>query len=309
MPSLIVALLLLAPVSARASCGTAECPSHPAPVIVRPAGTVELGYEFEFIPQTRARIGTRHALPGDIRGHHDERYNVSRIHRFRAGIDFTERLGLDLMIPWVSRSHGHVHHHQGQRHDDAWSLDGWGDAAAMGRVAFWKGEALTFWALGGVKFPTGKHDRAGDGGQEAEMPVQTGTGSLDWTVGLAGLKPGIIPLFASIAYRVNGETAGHYRIGNVLQANAGATYPLLEKLRATLQLNLRHNRMDSKGSTREEVGKTGSTTLYVSPGVELPLTDSLTAKATVQVPAYQNVRSIQLVSPYNLIAGLSWRLR
>jgi hypothetical protein len=309
MHRLLIALLLLIPVSVRASCGTADCPSHPAPTTVRPAGAVELGYEFEYVPQTEVKIRTKHALPRDIRGHHDEEYTVSRVHRLKAGFDFTERLGLDLQIPWVSRSHGHVHRHQGQDHADHWSLDGFGDVAATARVAFWKGEQATVWALGGVKFPTGKHDRGGDEGQEAEMPIQTGTGSLDWTAGLAALRPGEIPLFASIAYRVNGETAGHYRIGNVLQANVGGTYPLLEKLRAALQLNLRHNRMDSKGSTGEEVGKTGSTTLYVSPGMEVSLTPALTARAVVQVPVYQNVRSIQLVSPYNLIGGLTWRLR
>src|SRR5688572_12350320 len=124
--------------SARASCGAASCPVDPIGARAPQKGSVELGYELEYIPQDRARIGDRRASVGQIRGHHNEVYTISLIHRAKASWDITERWGLDLALPYVFRRHEHVHRHQGQNLIETWNINGIGDLYLQGRWTFLK---------------------------------------------------------------------------------------------------------------------------------------------------------------------------
>lgn len=295
------------------------CSMHNAETRPRPARSLQLGYEFEYTPQDRPRLESGAAYAGQVRGHHDEKYTVSRVHRFKASGELTPRWGADLMLPYIVRSHGHVHHHRGADLADAWSVGGVGDVEAQGRWRFFLPDepsrpALSL--LAGVKLPTGRENETNAAGEEADVPVQPASGSWDFFTGLASLQtltapsltgPRDLPFFFSGVYRFNGPGKQRYRRGDVLQVNAGAIYPLLSRLGAHLQLNLRVNREDDKGATREETEKTGGTALYATPGLEFRVGEALRLYAHVQFPLYQRVQSLQITCPYSVISGVSWR--
>lgn len=295
------------------------CSMHPAETRPRPARSLQLGYEFEYTPQDRPRLESGAAYAGQVPGHHDEKYTVSRVHRFKASGELTSRWGADLMLPYIVRSHGHVHHHRGADISDAWNVGGVGDVEAQGRYRFLRSEAPSrpaFTLLAGVKLPTGRENETNAAGDEADVPVQPGSGSWDIFTGISSLQnftapsltgPRDLPLFFSGVYRFNGTGKQRYRRGDVLQVNAGAIYPLFSRVGASLQLNLRVNREDDKGATREETEKTGGTALYATPGLEVRAGDALRVYAHVQFPLYQRVQSLQITCPYSVISGVSWR--
>jgi hypothetical protein len=292
------------------------------------AGTVVLDVSRQYIDQSQARIGRHNADIGEISGHHDEVFTTSRIETVRLGVGLSPRWALDVALPYIHREHQHVHHHKGEELLESWNYEGLGDVSAQARYMFLKpvSDGLPHLSLSaGAVLPTGKtnakglsQDETGSlSSEEAEVGIQPGAGTTSLLVGGSSMQRftvptlrgghGVMPLFVNAVYRFNGQSAENYKIGNSLVASLGTLYPLFPRLGFSTQVNLRYARQDDKGSTREEVDKTGGTHLYVSPGVELSLADNVGAYLTVQLPVYENVRSIQLVSRYNLIMGVSYK--
>ena len=120
---------------------------------------------------------------------------------------------------------------------------------------------------------------------------------------------GKLPLYASVISRLNGRGTDDYRLGNALQLNLGANYPIHSKLALITQFNLLLKDRDDRGATREEIEKTGGETLYFSPGLEFRPNKDWTAYALIQLPLYQRVNSIQVVSSYNVVFGVTRRFR
>jgi hypothetical protein len=300
-----------------ASCGSALCSldTHGPHAGGRGAGHV--GYEFEYVDQDHARIGRRAADVGAIRGHHDEAYTVSRVHRLTGAYGLTDRLGVEFALPLVSRSHGHVHHHMGQNLPEAWSFSGLGDVSASLTWALVRPAGPGAWpvitvGLGG-EFATGEHAVENEDGDHAEPGITPGSKSTDLLAGLSARwtpqarsgRP--LPVFVSLAYKANGRGEDGYRLGDVFTANAGAGYPLWERVNLFGQVNLRVAGRDSRGNTHEEVQKTGGESLFLSPGVEYRFLKDWFASALVQLPVYRRVNQIQLVSDYNFLSSVTYR--
>jgi hypothetical protein len=315
----LVSLFSIQAAPASASCGAATCPIDTTTQRQGGERWLDLGYEFEYVPQDRPWVYGEKGYARQIRGHHDEVYSISRVHRLKAAATATDRLILELTFPYVSRSHQHVHRHQGADLVDAWNISGIGDIALLGRWLIWKPDQDTgpyVSVLTGVKAPTGRAHLTNDANEEAEAPVQPGTGSWDFSLGASWLmKPTApalfgearpMPWFVSSTYRWNGRSYQRYQIGDVYQLNAGAIYPVASWLGLQGQANLRVNREDSKGETGEEVAKTGGTYVFLSPGLQAQWND-WTLSALVQVPVYQRVQRIQLAAPYSLVAGVTRR--
>jgi hypothetical protein len=226
--AVLIATVVLFPVASRASCGSASCPIETLGVESREKGWLRLGYEFEYIDQDQPRIGTHDADVGEIRGHHDEVYTVNRTHRLTASYAFTDRLSADAILPFISRSHSHIHHHGGDDIPETWNFDGLGDASLMGRYVFLKPESASRPSLGiltGVELPTGKHEVKNEDGDLAEPGITPGSGSTDWIMGLTSNQslPGrtlageyaTLPLFFTVTYKANGRGEDNYRLGDV----------------------------------------------------------------------------------------------
>lgn len=316
----LLCLLISGP--AWASCGAAGCPVDTGSWEERRAGEVTLGYEFEYADQNEHRIGTRDAAFREIRGHHDEEFTVNRTHRLSASAAFTDRFSADLSVPLVSRSHSHIHRHQGRDILDSWDLQGIGDLRVLTRWLFWRPEnrrnpALS--AILGGEFPTGQHQEENEAGDIVELGIQPGSDSYDLILGLSSRQlfqvpmlrggRGEMPFFTSVTGQLNGPGTDDYRLGDTLQLNAGISYPIARKLGLLVQANFLLRDRDGKGRTGEEVQKTGGEFLYFSPGLEFRPSEDWRLYGLVQIPVYQRVNLIQTVSEYNVLVGATWRFQ
>lgn len=283
---------------------------------------MRLGYDFEYLNQNQPRIGTNPAAVGEIPGDHNEVGTINRIHRLSASAGLTDRLSVDLQLPFISRTHRHIDNDTGMPVLEGWGFTGVGDLLVQTRYIFWKppsGTLPTLSLILGGKFPTGKTRITNDDGAEAEPGILPGSGSYDLMVGGSSLQtlnaPMVtgayaeLPLFFSLTYRFNGRGVKDYKIGNILLANVGVTYPVLRRVGVITQINLRVSEQDDRGSTTEEVEKTGGEYIYVSPGIAFTLAKGWEASALVQIPIHQRVNRIQVTPSYNLLTRMSYRFR
>jgi hypothetical protein len=234
-------------------------------------------------------------------------------------VGLSDRLNLQVILPFVHREHQHVHHHHGTDLVDSWNFTGMGDLTLLSRFALLRNAQTGFRvsAIAGGKLPTGRDHILNADGDEAEVGILPGSGafslilggavSTDFTAPTANGLYARMPVFFSSTYQWNGKGTDDYRLGNTWLANVGTAYPVLPRLGFLLQGNLRVARRDDRGSTFEEIRKTGGTFVYISPGVQLALAENLWSYLLVQVPVYQRVNGIQLTSDANIVAGASYR--
>src|SRR5690242_16547936 len=106
---------LLTPPEAIASCGSAFClvnTNWGVQGVWNESG-VRGDVRFEYIDQDQPRTGTRDLAVGEIPHHHDEVRTVNRNIFTTLDYGFSDDLGVSLVIPWVDRTHDHLHNHQG----------------------------------------------------------------------------------------------------------------------------------------------------------------------------------------------------
>lgn len=292
--------------AAAASCGADGCVDSPVAQSSMARRSFKIGYEFEYVDQDQPRAGASPAAVGSIPGHHNEVYTVNRTHRLILGAGLTDRWSAELRLPFVSRTHQHVHNHRGARLDQGWTFSGLGDLAVSTQYEFWRiAGGPAFSAIAGAEFPTGESEPRNSAGETAEASLAPGSASYDWSGGL-GLRWG--PVFASGIYRTHGRGRRGYRLGDVFEAGAGVAAPLAFRTTGSLALLGRIRGRDDRGSTREETDKTGGEALFLCPGLTFPLARSLAAGLTVHLPIYQRVNLIQTAPRYALVSSLTWRL-
>jgi hypothetical protein len=142
-----------------------------------------------------------------------------------------------------------------------------------------------------------------------------GTGSWDalagagaeWQLGGSadGASGKIIPLRLSLTGRYNGTGVEDYRIGSQIQAHLGSEYPLGRSLALLGQANFRIRAKDDPGSSGEDDEDTGGSWLYLSPGLRVTAGPLASVYGLVQIPVYQRVNGVQLVSEVNLFVGVT----
>jgi len=313
-------LALLAP-AARASCGAASCPieiqSFNAPTV----GHWSLDLSYQYIDQDRPRIGTHGAQVGEIPSEHDEVRTINRTATLNLRYALSNRFELGVTAPWISRFHEHLEEGEAE----SWHLNDSGDVSLQGQARLWnRGRQASLWLTAAVELPTGPNDLKNDGGERAEPALQPGSGSTDATLGLAlrgqllrdtALEGPLghttaIPWFAAVSYRRNGKGDERYRLGDELLANAGVAYPLgflVGRFEALFQLNARFRGKDSPGSSGEDPSFTGGTYLYASPGLRVSGGENWGGYVYVQLPLYQDVHKLQLVSRANWLGGVQMR--
>ncbi|HEY4642595.1 MAG TPA: hypothetical protein VII75_14720 [Thermoanaerobaculia bacterium] len=301
-----MAVLLLFPICASASCGSASCPLDLNSLDRPHEGGFSLDLSFEYIDQDQLRGHS------DIVPDHTEVRTINRTATMVLRYAPKEWLQLSMTTPYIARSHQHLHDDE----LESWQLDGAGDVQlqARGRVA------PHVWLIGGVKLPTGVDDVRNDDGERAETTIQPGSGSTDLIAGAAyegGLlrqthvqgsmgNTAVIPYFASVTYRRNGRGTLDHRVGNELQLNAGTAYPLSEHIEALLQANARRRGRDESPDDPQDAFFTGGTFVYLSPGLRWSAGRGA-LYALVQVPVMQHVNGIQLTAERNWIGGMQLR--
>ncbi len=322
MPILLFGLFCLFAVGTPvlASCDAAICPLDTYSALQHEKGLVRLGYEVEYVKQDQPLVGTRPAGPGEFSGHHDEVETTTSIHRLVGTFGLTDRLSLDVGLPYILRNHHHILNQGGAAILEKWDFDGIGDLLVQARFALIRPvdpTLPTFSGLFGMELPMRKRSIVNDNGEAVDPGLTPGSESLDYLIGVTSLQTFTVhtlrgqkakwPYFMSIYYKINGTGRDGYTLGNVVSANVGTTYPLLTWLGITGQLNLQVRFRDTSGNTAEEVGKTGGEYYFVSPGFIFWLTSGLEVATVLQVPVRQNVNQIQVTSRYNVLTRVSYR--
>jgi hypothetical protein len=301
---------------ARASCGAESCPLD-----LRAAhagnGPFSFGLTWQYVPQDRVRVGTRPGVVGQLASPEDEVRTVSRVTSAVAHVELSRRWRIEATTPFVERSHVHVRNEPGfPPQEMRWDYSGLGDVQLMTDWrASARGSRTTVRLQGGVKLPTGERHTGIMDGEEPEPAARPGTGSWDGLAGVHVMRsasvptPGggraFTPIFLSALGRLNGRGTEEYRVGPELQLGAGSSCPLAGPVTLLAQLNVRLRGRDEPGRTDALAANTGSTAVFLSPGLSFTSPRGASLYGYVQVPLYQRVNRIQIVAPYLLYLGLT----
>lgn len=281
-------------------------------------GAVRLDVSLQYIDQDRPRAGVHPAAVGQVpNAEHNEIRTINRVWNVRADYDIDARWGASLQLPIIARSHDHLSVDDGS--NEHWSFTGAGDLIALVRYAVITKKDETGPSVlltASVKFPTGRTSARNEK-ERAEVSIQPGTGSFDFTGGAiysqnAAKLPNLqghyswLPLFVSGSYRVNNPGSRRYRMGDQVQANAGGSFAILDRLDLLAQANLLVKLRDDNGDTGEDTSFTGGTFAYLSPGLRWHLTKGLSTYGLVQLPVYQYVSQEQINSAWNLVVGATF---
>jgi hypothetical protein len=302
-----------------ASCGSTSCPIDLQAIQNADASRFSLDLSFQSIDQDQPRIGTRGAYVGEIASDHDEIRTVNHLTSLQFNYFPSRRFGLSVTLPYVSRFHEHFDTETQQI--EKWHFGAAGDAAVQGRARVYlspEGSHDSLWVTAAIKLPTGARHESGSSGEDAEVPIEPGSGSLDATVGVVfnggiirdttlGGRMGhatLIPYFVGLALRENGLGTRDYRRGRELQLNAGTEYPLTKSIHFLAQINSRTLSRDDVGSTGENRNLTGGSFIFASPGVRVLFERHFSLYGFVQLPLYQRVNGLQLTARANYLAGL-----
>jgi len=312
--ALVLAAALAAP-TAHASCGASSCPIELHALTPNENGFT-LDLSFQYIDQNRARQGS--AFSGEEE--HRELRTINRLTALQLSAPLSSRFEFAVTVPFVDRWHEHLDLQANEL--ERWSFHGLGDVAMQLRtrlLSFDDTAPKSLWLTTGVKLPTGeKHEPALGGGENAEIMIVPGSGSVDAMVGLSyqggvvrntvlwGPFGGatVIPYFVSATYRRNGRGTDDYRLGDELLLNAGTEYPIARRLDVLAQINARLRAKDDPGTTSENRDLTGGRFLYVSPGLRFELRRNASVYAYAQIPLHQHVNGVQLTAPVNYLVGV-----
>lgn len=318
--ALSLALLCFSVVTARASCGAANCPLDRFRYLQ--AGWFRISLAHDYINQDRLFLGTGRSFVGAVPEHHDEISTLNERNTLSLQIGILDRLGVGVDVPFVHREHAHIEH-VGETDTWAyWNFNGLGDVAVSGQYAVIlpsKEFAPYVGLVAGLKFPTGVTDARNAQGEIAEITIQPGTGSYDGIIGLQYRQPlvtlpsisgkySVLPLTVGVQYQMNGAGRDDYRVGNALQVHVGTGYQVAERASLDLQINGRFQGYSDIGATDEPRENTGGTWIFLSPGLGVELSDAFSGSAYIQFPIYQNVHGLQQTAPFNLSLGLSYSL-
>lgn len=288
-----------------ASCGTAFCSINTqwdVQGVSMDAGT-RVGLRYEYIDQDQLRAGVNEVAVGEIPHHHDEVRTLNKNWLFSVDHTFNDSWGASLIVPYVDRSHEHIHNHMGTPHDEAWDFGRLGDARILGR---YKPLEQKPGFLFGLKLPTGKYDIANEDGDEAERTLQPGTGTTDVILGIFyGTRSLSSPSlwFVQASWQQVLNERADFKPGHQLLLDGGYRYDANHKVGLMVQINGLIRDKDS--GDEAEPDDSGGEYLYLSPGVSLTVSHSVQVFAFLQQPLYQHVNGVQLTADNGYVLGIN----
>ncbi|MEW6195588.1 MAG: hypothetical protein AB1521_10580 [Bacteroidota bacterium] len=305
-----------------AGCGSATCPLNSHRYLSE--GWLQLSIAREYINQDRIFLGSSLSSVGAFRQagqEHDEVQTINQRDILQLQYGITERAGLNIELPFISREHGHINLEENKW--QSWNFNGLGDLILSGQYALTLPSSVFepyLSVLLGVKLPTGVTNIKNAEGEEAEVTIQPGTGSYDIIVG-ANYKQAVIsvptisgslyselPLIIGATYQANGKGKDDWRFGNTLIVSVGTAYQFVQRASLLLQVNGKFQQKADVGNVNPAdvpPGNTGGNWVFVSPGANIQVTDAISAYAYIQIPAYQKVNGIQQTARVNMQFGLS----
>jgi hypothetical protein len=189
--------------------------------------------------------------------------------------------------------------------------DGLTDLWLTGKYRFYRGPAGSLAAFGGVKFPTGKFDVKNSAGERVEPSATAGSGSYDGMLGLAYSR--------FLTSRVTFDTSGQYtlrteadnfKLGDRIDGGIAFAYRFTEDIQhfpqfsAFAEANVRYLFKSEEDEEQDE--NTGGTVLFITPGVRVGFSKSLSLTAASPLPVVQDLNGTQLKTSYKVNIGLTF---
>ncbi len=315
-------LPLLAASNLWASCGSANCflVTGTQEGVTSP-GAITLDISYRYIPMDDFHKGssdTNEAVVPKvdfengviIPGHHREVRTVNELMQVDISYGVTERFTLQVALPLIN-DRSHEHFDEVGTDDEFFTrqdgTSGLGDLRINGRYAALVSTRNLLVLGGGIKLPTGEYKLLDSKGEINEPTIMPGTGSYDFVASLFydyQVTPHKLDAFFSGSYQFNTENDLDYQRGDQTLLNTGLNYRLTEKVSVSGQVNFRFSPRDEfKG---QDVASTGGTWINLTPGINVQASDRLGLYTFVQVPVFQDVNEVNLVSRYGLAVGASY---
>jgi len=154
-----------------------------------------------------------------------------------------------------------------------------------------------------LKLPTGSIDVTNADGARAERSLQPGSGTTDLILGLAWrrlLTPAdSLNLQATWVQALNSRE--EFKPGRRIELGGGWSHAFNPAISGVLQVNVVDKARDS--GAQAEPDNSGSTSAFVSPGINLAIGARGVLYGYMQVPVYQRVNGIQLVPKTSFAIG------
>jgi hypothetical protein len=293
-----------------ASCGAASCTLTTDRFVQGAWDSPGLYFDLraEYLRQDRLYAGSHRISPDQVDEDTIERKTVNR--NVVATLDWAlgSNWALSVRVPYLDRRH--VHDVLPTSPGDPvvterWDIHRLGDVQVLGRYQLPLQDKTAYAVTAGVKLPTGSHTVANDDGAVAERALQPGTGTTDLVVGGSARRSVTDrdALFAQVTAVVPLNSRDAYKPGRRTDFALGSVHQYASGWSAALQLNVSHRTRDSGANAEPDVS--GSTSVQLSPGVNVELTGSTHLYGFVQLPVYQHVNGVQLVPRWSLLVGVN----
>lgn len=321
----IVMLLNSSDVMACASCGCTLSPDWQNLQFSSTSG-LKIDLRWDYLNQNQLRSGTGTISPiaaSQQNGFNQEVERLTRNNYFTLGLDYSinPSWGLNVQIPWVDRKHS-TFGVPGPGWDGSSIVPGsgaydshtsnLGDIKVIGRYQGLNKQG-NIGILFGFKLPTGSYTKMGSssdptapGPVPIDRGLQPGTGTTDAILGAYYINSLTrnLDYFAQVLAQAALYSKDEYRPGNNVNLTLGLRYLGFSMLFPQLQLNFRAVRRDS-GANADTIS-TGGTLLYLSPGIDVPVSAHFSVYSFVQVPVYQNLNGVQLAPHYTTSLGVRY---
>jgi hypothetical protein len=323
--ALIIGLLTSVDAGACASCGCMLSQDWESLQFAYTPG-IRMDLRWDFLDQDQLRSGINTISPvaaskilNNGSPQEVEQYTINNY--YTLGIDYskTPEWGINIQIPFIDRNHstlgtasnGIIGGPGGGQYES--HTDSLGDIKVLGRYQGFIPGCSTLGVLFGLKLPTGRYTETGsstDPTEPGEVPIdrglQPGTGTTDVMVGAYYTNSFNfnVGYFAQALFQAALYSKDQYRPGDSANLSAGVRYMGFTGFLPQFQVNFRAVNRDS-GANADTVS-TGGILLYLSPGVDVPVSSRFSMYGFLQVPVYQNLNGVQLAPHYTTSIGVRY---
>ena len=273
---------------------------------------LEAGLRYEYFEQSDLRSGTDRVDRATLTFPNADEIQQRTVNRntwFDLNYVFNSSWAISAAVPYSDRFHTTIA--EGDTAISTSRASGLGDVRLMARYQNFSPEQ-SFSFQFGLKLPTGRFDQNFAAGPQAgellDRGLQLGTGTTDLLAGVSWFtRPAEnLGCFAQVTLQQPLAAHAGFLPSTSLTISSGVRWLNSSRFTPQLQLNLKAEGREH--GAEADTPNSGSTMVYLSPGMTAELTAHTSAFVFVQLPVYQRVNGLQLEPRWLLSLGLRFKL-
>jgi hypothetical protein len=272
---------------------------------------LEVGLRFEYFEQSDLRSGTGSVDRSALTFPNDDEIQQRTVNR-NTWLDLNYVINstwaVSAALPYHDRFHTTIA--EGDTDISTSHASGLGDVRVLARYQKFDPQQ-SFSVQFGFKLPTGRFDQNfAEGPQAGELldrGLQLGTGTTDLLAGVSWFTRPTTTLGCFAQAMLDQPLAARdgFLPSTSLTVSGGVRW--LNTSRFTPQLQLNFKAEGREHGDEADTPNSGSTIVYLSPGLTAEVGARVSAFAFVQLPVYQRVNGLQLEPKWVLSTGIRWR--